>query len=49
MKSEDKTYGIHLILGLLNYWNALGGKKQFVAWARQRRQNTKIVGYGIAF
>ncbi|CAN4123185.1 unnamed protein product [Withania somnifera] len=37
--SEAKKYGIHLILGLVNNWEALGGKKQYVAWAVQRGQN----------
>ncbi|MCD9560252.1 Mannan endo-1,4-beta-mannosidase 4 [Datura stramonium] len=36
--SEAKKYKIHLILGLVNNWEALGGKKQYVEWARQRGQ-----------
>ncbi|XP_059281392.1 mannan endo-1,4-beta-mannosidase 4-like [Lycium ferocissimum] len=39
--SEAKKYGIHLILALVNNWEALGGKKQYVAWARQRGQQLK--------
>ncbi|MCD7458687.1 hypothetical protein HAX54_038903 [Datura stramonium] len=35
---EAKKYKIHLILGLVNNWEALGGKKQYVEWARQRGQ-----------
>ncbi|PHT93874.1 Mannan endo-1,4-beta-mannosidase 1 [Capsicum annuum] len=37
--SKAKKYGIHLILGLVNNWDALGGKKQYVAWAVQKGQN----------
>lgn len=39
MISEAQKYGIHLILGLVNNWEALGGRKQYVAWANQRGQN----------
>ncbi|XP_049385311.1 mannan endo-1,4-beta-mannosidase 4 [Solanum stenotomum] len=36
--SEAKKYGIHLILSLVNNWDAFGGKKQYVEWAVQRGQ-----------
>ncbi|XP_019071661.1 mannan endo-1,4-beta-mannosidase 4 isoform X1 [Solanum lycopersicum] len=36
--SEAKKYGIHLIMSLVNNWDAFGGKKQYVEWAVQRGQ-----------
>ncbi|KAJ8574456.1 hypothetical protein K7X08_026261 [Anisodus acutangulus] len=39
--SEARKYGIHLILGLVNNWDALGGRKQYVEWARQKGQQLK--------
>ncbi|RHN80929.1 putative mannan endo-1,4-beta-mannosidase [Medicago truncatula] len=39
--SESKKYGVQLILGLVNNWNALGGKHKYVQWARERGQHVK--------
>uniref|UniRef100_M1DVK7 mannan endo-1,4-beta-mannosidase n=1 Tax=Solanum tuberosum TaxID=4113 RepID=M1DVK7_SOLTU len=36
--SEAKNYGIHLILSLVDNFEAFGGKKQYVAWAVQKGQ-----------
>ncbi|XP_016514058.1 mannan endo-1,4-beta-mannosidase 4-like [Nicotiana tabacum] len=36
--SEAQKYGIRLILGLVNNWDILGGKKQYVEWAQERGQ-----------
>lgn len=41
MISESKKYGVQLILGLVNNWNALGGKHKYVQWARERGQHVK--------
>nr|CAB3448018.1 unnamed protein product [Digitaria exilis] len=32
--AEAKKRGVHLILSLVNNWDAYGGKKQYVQWAR---------------
>ncbi|KAF8730285.1 hypothetical protein HU200_017269 [Digitaria exilis] len=32
--AEAKKDGVHLILSLVNNWDAYGGKKQYVQWAR---------------
>ncbi|XP_014495065.2 mannan endo-1,4-beta-mannosidase 1-like [Vigna radiata var. radiata] len=37
--SEAGKYGIRLILSLVNNWKDLGGKNQYVQWAKQRGQN----------
>ncbi|KAF7154603.1 hypothetical protein RHSIM_Rhsim01G0197400 [Rhododendron simsii] len=37
--SEARKYGIYLILSLVNNWEAYGGKKQYVQWARDRGQS----------
>lgn len=34
MVSESRKYGIRLILVLVNNWEGLGGKAQYVAWAK---------------
>jgi len=39
--SESRKYGVQLILGLVNNWNALGGKHKYVQWARERGQHVK--------
>jgi endo-1,4-beta-mannosidase len=39
--SESRKYGVQLILGLVNNWNALGGKHKYVQWARERGQYVK--------
>ncbi|GFP98404.1 mannan endo-1 4-beta-mannosidase 7 [Phtheirospermum japonicum] len=36
---EARKYGIKLILSLVNYYEASGGKKQYVNWARNQGQN----------
>ncbi|XP_004228885.2 mannan endo-1,4-beta-mannosidase 4-like [Solanum lycopersicum] len=36
--SEAKNYGIHLILSLVDNFEAFGGKKQYVEWAVQKGQ-----------
>ncbi|KAL3840295.1 hypothetical protein ACJIZ3_024886 [Penstemon smallii] len=37
--SEARKYGIKLILSLVNNYEAFGGKKQYVNWARNQGQN----------
>lgn len=37
--SEARKYGIYLVLSLVNNWDAYGGKKQYVQWARERGQS----------
>ncbi|KAI8573358.1 hypothetical protein RHMOL_Rhmol01G0270800 [Rhododendron molle] len=39
--SEARKYGIYLILSLVDNWEAYGGKKQYVQWARDRGQSLK--------
>ncbi|XP_038682317.1 mannan endo-1,4-beta-mannosidase 4-like [Tripterygium wilfordii] len=36
--AEAKKYGIHLILGLVNNFKDLGGKAQYVQWAKEHGQ-----------
>lgn len=36
---EARKHGIKLILSLVNNYNDTGGKKQYVNWARNERQN----------
>ena len=33
---EAKKRGLYLILSLVNNWDAFGGKKQYVQWARDK-------------
>ncbi|KAG6502937.1 mannan endo-1,4-beta-mannosidase 5-like [Zingiber officinale] len=37
--SEAKNQGFHLIMPLVNNWNALGGRAQYVKWARAAGEN----------
>ncbi|TVU35645.1 hypothetical protein EJB05_17545, partial [Eragrostis curvula] len=37
--SEARKYGIKVILGLVNNYDSLGGRKQYVEWARAQGQN----------
>ncbi|XP_057807184.1 mannan endo-1,4-beta-mannosidase 4-like isoform X2 [Salvia miltiorrhiza] len=37
--SEAPKHGIHLIFTLVNNWDAYGGKKQYVQWAREQGQS----------
>ncbi|XP_054819928.1 mannan endo-1,4-beta-mannosidase 7-like [Prosopis cineraria] len=37
--SEARRYGIKLVLSLVNNYDNLGGKKQYVAWARNQGQS----------
>lgn len=39
MVSEAGKHGIYLILTLVNNWEAYGGKKQYVQWAREQGQS----------
>jgi endo-1,4-beta-mannosidase len=36
--TEAKKRGLYLILSMVNNWNAFGGKKQYVQWARDKGQ-----------
>ncbi|XP_061345591.1 mannan endo-1,4-beta-mannosidase 7-like isoform X4 [Gastrolobium bilobum] len=37
--SEARRYGLKLVLSLVNNYNNLGGKKQYVDWARSQGQS----------
>ncbi|KAL6132864.1 hypothetical protein ACLB2K_065103 [Fragaria x ananassa] len=37
--SEAKKYGVYLILSLVNNYEAFGGRKQYVQWAREQGQS----------
>ena len=37
--SEARKYGIKLILSLVNNYENMGGKKQYVEWARNEGQS----------
>lgn len=37
--SEAKKYGIQLVLSLVDNYEALGGKRQYVEWARGQGQS----------
>lgn len=39
MISEAKKYGVYLILSLVNNYEAFGGRKQYVQWAREQGQS----------
>lgn len=38
MISEAKKHGVYVILSLVNNWKEMGGKQQYVQWARDRGQ-----------
>lgn len=37
--SEAKSHGVYLMLSLVNNWDDLGGRKQYVKWARDRGEH----------